>query len=51
MISQSIRLSVAENKLLREAAATARQSINSYCLTTLLAAAKKTIAAAATDNS
>lgn len=49
-ISQSVRLTVAENKLLREAAEFEGMSINFWATRALVAAAKKAIAAAATDN-
>jgi hypothetical protein len=44
-ISQSVRITVAENKLLRDAASLDRMSINAWCGKTLVAAAKKRIAA------
>jgi len=46
-VSQSVRATVAENKLLRQAAELERMSINAWCVKTLVAAAKKQIAAAA----
>jgi hypothetical protein len=48
-ISQSVRLTVAENKLMREAAELEGFSINFWATRTLVAAAKKQIAAAAND--
>jgi uncharacterized protein (DUF1778 family) len=50
-ISQSVRLTVAENKLLREAAELEGMSINFWATRALVAAAKKAIAAAETVNS
>jgi uncharacterized protein (DUF1778 family) len=44
MTAQSLRLTVAENKLLREAATIERMSINVWGVRTLLAAAKRIIA-------
>jgi uncharacterized protein (DUF1778 family) len=44
-VAQSLRLTVAENKLLREAATLERMSINVWAVRTLLAAAKRRIAA------
>lgn len=44
-VSQSVRLSVAENKLVRQASALDRMSINAWSVKILVAAAKNLIAA------
>jgi uncharacterized protein (DUF1778 family) len=46
-VSQSVRLSVEQNKLVREAAGIEGMSVNFWASRTLVAAAKKQIAAAA----
>lgn len=49
-VSQTVRISVDQNKLIREAADLEGMSISFWASRALVAAAKKQIAAAATDN-